>query len=216
MKRFIYICVLIVGASLLGSNAIVAQNNATAEAVVKRAISELKKRAYHSSFSLIYYNATTEKEDMQIGKCTMQGRQFKMEMSGIETIFDGKYQWVFVAADNEVTLSQPTADELNESNPMAMVEHYSTTHRINYAESRNKDYEIINFFPKVDTKNVEYFKITLKINKRSFLPRQLVIWQRNGDKISFTWDSMKAIATNGDTFKFIKANYPNVVVNDMR
>ena len=101
MKRFIYICVLIVGASLLGSNAIVAQNNATAEAVVKRAISELKKRAYHSSFSLIYYKQLRKRGYAGLCKCNYAGRQFKMRCRYENLLCS--YQWCF-GADTSYTV----------------------------------------------------------------------------------------------------------------
>lgn len=186
---------------------IFAQNNA--ERRVKAALSELKHSAYEGKFSLMYYNEMSDITDKQSGEITLMGNKFCIVLGGNETKFDGKTQWVFVSEYNEVSITEPTVDELKEISPLAMIEHYVAKDKI----SEGKDGEI-NFYP-TQPKESEYFRIELRLNK-SNLPTRLVIHQKNGDKITLVWDSLNKTKVSSDYFVFDVRKYPNVEVNDLR
>ena len=186
---------------------IFAQNNA--ERRVKAALSELKHSAYEGKFSLMYYNEMSDITDKQSGEITLMGNKFRIVLGGNETQFDGKTQWVFVSEYNEVSITEPTVDELKEISPLAMIEHYVAKDKI----SEGKDGEI-NFYP-TQPKESEYFRIELRLNK-SNLPTRLVIHQKNGDKITLVWDSLNKTKVSSDYFVFDVRKYPNVEVNDLR
>lgn len=186
---------------------IFAQNNA--ERRVKAALSELKHSAYEGKFSLMYYNEMSDITDKQSGKITLMGNKFRIVLGGNETMFDGKTQWGFVSEYNEVSITEPTVDELKEISPLAMIEHYVAKDKI----SEGKEGEI-NFYP-TQPKESEYFRIELRLNK-SNLPTRLVIHQKNGDKITLVWDSLNKTKVSSDYFVFDVRKYPNVEVNDLR
>lgn len=186
---------------------IFAQNNA--ERRVKAALSELKHSAYEGKFSLMYYNEMSDITDKQSGEITLMGNKFRIVLGGNETKFDGKTQWVFVSEYNEVSITEPTVEELKEISPLAMIEHYVAKDKI----SEGKEGEI-NFYP-TQPKESEYFRIELRLNK-SNLPTRLVIHQKNGDKITLVWDSLNKTKVSSDYFVFDVRKYPNVEVNDLR
>ena len=129
--------------------------------------------------------------------------------SANETKFDGRTQWVFVSEYNEVSITEPTKEELREINPLAMIEYYVSKDKISQGEDG-----AINFYP-TDPKESEYFRIELRLNK-SNLPTRLVIHQKNGDKITLVWDSLNKTKVDDEYFAFDVAKYPNVEVNDLR
>ena len=92
---------------------IFAQNNA--ERRVKAALSELKHSAYEGKFSLMYYNEMSDITDKQSGEITLMGNKFRIVLGGNETKFDGKTQWVFVSEYNEVSITEPTVEELKDT-----------------------------------------------------------------------------------------------------
>lgn len=186
-----------------------AQNDREAERRVKAVVSELKQSAYEGRFTLLYYNAQSETTDKQSGDLTIKGNKFRMTLGANETKFDGKTQWVFVSEFNEVSITEPTTDELKEINPLVMIEHYVEKDRISEGEDG-----AINFYP-TDPKSSEYFRIELRLNK-SNLPTRLVIHQKNGDKITLVWDSLNKAKVDDAYFYFDVAKYPNVEVNDLR
>ena len=186
-----------------------AQNDREAERRVKAVVSELKQSVYEGRFTFLYYNAQSETTDKQSGDLTIKGNKFRMTLGANETKFDGKTQWVFVSEFNEVSITEPTTDELKEINPLVMIEHYVEKDRISEGEDG-----AINFYP-TDPKSSEYFRIELRLNK-SNLPTRLVIHQKNGDKITLVWDSLNKTKVDDEYFAFDVAKYPNVEVNDLR
>ena len=186
-----------------------AQNDREAERRVKAVVSELKQSVYEGRFTLLYYNAQSETTDKQSGDLTIKGNKFRMTLGANETKFDGRTQWIFVSEYNEVSITEPTKEELREINPLAMIEYYVSKDKISQGEDG-----AINFYP-TDPKESEYFRIELRLNK-SNLPTRLVIHQKNGDKITLVWDSLNKTKVNDDYFVLDVAKYPNVEVNDLR
>lgn len=184
-----------------------AQNSA--ERRVKAAVTELKRSAYEGQFTLLYYSSANDATDKQSGEITLKGNKFRITLGGNETKFDGKTQWMFVSEYNEVSITEPTLDELKEVSPLAMIEHYVAKDRISEGEDG-----VINFYP-TEPKSSEYFRIELRLDKMN-LPTRLVIHQKNGDKITLVWDSLNKAKVDDAYFAFEVAKYPNVEVNDLR
>lgn len=203
MKKIIFILFAVLPFVLF------AQNDREAERRVKVVVSELKQSAYEGRFTLLYYNAQSETTDKQSGDLTIMGNKFRMTLGANETKFDGRTQWVFVSEYNEVSITEPTKEELREINPLAMIEYYVSKDKISQGEDG-----AINFYP-TDPKDSEYFRIELRLNKEN-LPTRLVIYQKNGDKITLVWDSLNKTKVNDDYFVLDVAKYPNVEVNDLR
>lgn len=203
MKKIIFILFAVLPFVLF------AQNDREAERRVKAVVSELKQSAYDGRFTLLYYNAQSETTDKQSGDLTIKGNKFRMTLGANETKFDGRTQWVFVSEYNEVSITEPTKEELREINPLAMIEYYVSKDKISQGEDG-----AINFYP-TDPKESEYFRIELRLNKAN-LPTRLVIYQKNGDKITLVWDSLNKTKVNDDYFVLDVAKYPNVEVNDLR
>lgn len=193
-----------------------AKNDPQAATIAKRAIAQLKKSAYKANFAFVYYNASNETTDVNRGEITIDKLLFRVMLNGIETKFDGLTQWVYMSENNEVTISEPTRDELVESNPMMMIEHYYELHRVNMDNEQPDGAFAINFFPK-NPKTCDFFKIHFIIDEETYMPREMVMSQRNGDKVTLKWEAFAPIDDcPKSTFTFNVAEYPNVVVNDMR
>jgi outer membrane lipoprotein-sorting protein len=203
MKKIIFILFAVLPLVLF------AQNDREAERRVKSVVSELKQSTYEGRFTLLYYNAQSETTDKQSGDLTIKGNKFRMTLGSNETKFDGKTQWVFISEYNEVSVTEPTKEELREINPLAMIEYYVEKDKISQGDDG-----VINFYP-TDPKNSEYFRIELRLNKVN-LPARLVIHQKNGDKITLVWDSLNKTKVSDEYFTFDVVKYPNVEVNDLR
>lgn len=186
-----------------------AQNDKEAERRVKAVVSELKLSAYEGRFTFLYYNAQSETTDKQSGDLTIKGNKFRMTLGANETKFDGRTQWVFVSEYNEVSITEPTKEELREINPLAMIEYYVAKDKISQGDNG-----VINFYP-IEPKGSEYFRIELRLNQLN-LPTRLVIHQKNGDKITLVWDSLNKTKISDSYFVFDVDKYPNVEVNDLR
>ena len=203
MKKIIFILFAILPLIMF------AQNDKEAERRVKTVVSELKQSVYEGRFTLLYYNAQAETTDKQLGDLTIKGDKFRMTLGANETKFDGRTQGVFVSEYNEVSITEPTKEELQEINPLAMIEYYVSKDKISQSDDG-----AINFYP-TNPKESEYFRIELRLNKTN-LPSRLVIHQKNGDKITLIFDSLNKTKVSDDCFVFDVVKYPNVEVNDLR
>lgn len=191
-------------------------NEKEAERLVNDAVKLLKKNAHSSRFELNYYMASTEQSDVKIGKVDLKGRLFRIELLDTEIKFNGKTQWTYVASDNEVTITQPSQSDLQESNPMSMIEAMMLNNRIAFNEKKMvSGCYVINMFPNAP-KKAEYFKIVLYIAQQTGLPKKIVIYQRNGDKITMNFLDLRKVQYQSSNFVFKTSEYPNVTINDLR
>ena len=63
------------------------------------------------------------------GTATIEGARFVFDTPVIEVWFDGTTQWTLLKGSDEVSITEPTSDELMESNPFAILTNYSGTYR---------------------------------------------------------------------------------------
>lgn len=215
MKRF-YVLLALLSAFVFSAELPAQGSDKRAERIVSTTVTRLKRSPLKCDFSLVYYDGRNQTNEVQKGHFIMDAEKLRLTMSGIETIFDGKTQWVYMASNNEVTITEPTPEEMKDISPIVMIDYYTADHRIVMdAEASNDEYAVINFYP-VDLSEAEYFRISLKVKKESELPVKLVIWQRNADTITFNWENIEPVKVDGDSFSFRQEEYPNVVVNDLR
>ena len=207
MKKLFLLILCIVHCALCFD--VVAQNDREAERKVNAAVAELKRSAYEGRYTLLIYNAESELVDKQSGDITLKGNRFRLTLAGNETKYDGKTQWMYMSEYNEVSVTEPTTDELRELNPLVMIEHYVATDRIAMGENGE-----INFYPQTP-KGSEYFKVELHLNRLN-LPTRLIVHQSNGNKITIHFEELRKSSVDNSFFVFDVSKYPNVEVNDLR
>ena len=116
--------------------------------------------------------------------------------------------------NNEVSVSEPTPAEQRESNPLLLVRDYAQTHRVGFDEDKNADNFMVCLYPTI-AKQVEYFRIKLSIDKKTYALRRIEFCQRNADRIILTIDSQQPLPKEFK-FAFDQAQHPYVEVNDLR
>lgn len=217
MKKILLLLTLVLAAEVMASAQTKAYGNEPeAERMVRQAIANLKKSAYASRFTIDYYSEVDKSTDSKVGKVDLKGSAFHLELYDTEIRFNGKTQWTYVAADNEVTITQPSKADLKESNPMSLIDATLEDNRVAFSEKRRQaGSRIINCFP-YEPKKVEYFKIVLYIDELNQLPRKIIIHQRNGDRVTMSFLDLHKISFVPSNYVFNKAEYPKVTVNDLR
>ena len=129
------------------------------------------------------------------GTITMQGRQFALSMFGMEAAFDGKTLYMYTADRDELSLTNPSEQELVEANPFLYARALTDVCEITEREGsdgktpitvitltpRDQSFGINRFTLKVRTADLapvlveikEGKKIsTLKLNNPKFVPEQ--------------------------------------------
>lgn len=212
MKQFF--CIVV--ALMIGSFAF-AQETQQAKQVLLSSVTYIQKTPLKVAFNLAYINTRTSEKQQKQGTLLVYGKKFCVTMVDMETFFDGKTQWVFVPVTNEVTITEPSEQELCEINPLLLVSDCARTHKIVFEENapENRSLWYICLYP-LD-KLADYFQIKIHLSKKDKSPQYIEISQKNGDKISFTCTSCMVLQSLPEsTFFFNVKNHPAVEINDLR
>ena len=150
------------------------------------------------------------------GYLIMKGEKFYLNNQSIQSWYDGKTQWSYVADTEEVNISHPTPEELQGINPYYILMRYKTDFNYRYIgkQSRNgvEGHEIV-LTPK-HSGNQEIIRIFIS---KAHHPLAMKI-EQNGQAISEI--NIANFETNqrleDKMFQFNKSLYPNAEVIDLR
>ena len=190
MKRTFFIF-LIVFCSL----SVNAQTDSQAKATLDKVSAFLQKSAITTDFYIIYENAQTNESEKKAGKLKLKGNKFTLSTEELELFFDGKTQWTLMKELNEVSISEPTKEEMLQLNPILIVNEFGKTHHVQFDADSEKDKVnfLLNLFPKEnkfdhfkvvivvqkDTKQVKKLVFDTKMVRRLFLSRAILTRQQN-------------------------------------
>lgn len=210
MKRFIYsICLLAFSITALFS-----QNNTDAERIITSTIAQAKTKAIKTNFTL----SVSEKNSLNLqsttGSFTIKGSKFILEMAEMKAWFDGKTQWAYSEQLNEVSITEPTIQELAEINPISIISAYKTKSSIQFSKTKSKENHIILMTSKAksDINNVE-----VTINKTSGNLISIKLFNANKTTTLLTLNGYQKGINLADTeFAFKKEKYKGITINDLR
>lgn len=182
----------------------------TADAVLKKAAAKI------SGGEGISANFTLVSGGLKVtGTIKGSGKKFAVESSASSTWYDGKSMWTYNSRSGETTVMTPSAQELAEANPLALVHSYGNLFTAAFAKTQKPGNKVIVLSPK--SKKNGYKSVHVTISEANGLPAHLVIIPQSGQKIEVSISK----ATTGRTFSssaftYPKAKYPNAEIVDLR
>lgn len=212
MKHTIFI--LFVALCSLAANA---QTDSQAKSTLDKISAFLQKSVITTDFYIIYENAQTNESEKKIGKLKLKGNRFFLSMESLDLFFDGKTQWTFMKDLNEVSISEPTKEEMLQLNPMLMINEFGKTHNVQFDADSEKDKQnfLFNLFPK--EKTFDHFKVAIVVQKDTKQVKKISIRYKNGTSTTFVSSNFNSAAKLIDSdFVFDDKKYPNVEINDLR
>ena len=160
------------------------------------------------------YSLTGTNQISGSGTITLAGERFAMTSPKMSVWYDGTTQWTYSAADNEVNVSEPTAAELQQINPFAIINSFRQTYSAKTLSS-TKTSAKIQLTAKSTKADIRIATVT--VNLSTMLPTQVQLKLASGQTVTLTISNAKignALAI--DTFRFPKAKYPRAEVIDLR
>ena len=150
------------------------------------------------------------------GFLLLKGEKFYFNNGNIQSWYDGKTQWSYVADTEEVNISHPTPEELQGINPYLILMRYKTDFDYTYKGSQTRNgvngHEIV-LTPK-HSDNGELIRIFVSNTSQ---PLAMKI-EQNGQtlsEINVTSFKSNQKLENG-MFQFNKSLYPNAEIIDLR
>ena len=147
------------------------------------------------------------------GYIKLQRQKFVINMGGSITWFDGKTMWTYVKANEEVNVSNPSADAVAKMNPYAFLSFYKKGYTAKMGKSSTKENEVV----LTGKQGSPFKKVVVRINKSTKYPSVITMTSSKGTVTTIRCNSfLKNQKYTTATFQFNKKNYPNVEVVDLR
>lgn len=210
MKFGLSITVLIF--SIVGLSA---QKNADAERVINNLLTSVRTTAIKTNFVL----STTQKNAVNSqpvsGNFVMKGNKFMLDMDETKAWFDGKTQWTYVHSDKEVSITEPTVEELAQVNPMAILASYKAKSTLRFGKTKTANYQCVEFIPK--NKKDDFVKVEVHLNKATKALEVIKMLDKKGiTTLLVLTNYQQASKIADDSFVFNKAKFKGVTINDLR
>ncbi|HCN84541.1 MAG TPA: gliding motility protein [Sphingobacteriaceae bacterium] len=202
------------------SNFVSAQTDATAKAILAQV--SKKYRSYDiikTDFTYTLDNPQAKMKETQAGTIYVKSKtnKYKIILKDQELISDGKTQWNYLKTDKEVQVSNFENDP-NSINPAKIFTIYEKGYKYVSSDDtkiNGKIYNVIDLTP-LDTKS-SYFKIRLNIDRTTRQIGSAVIFDKNGNKYTYTIGSFTPnFKASESIFTFDAKQHPGVEVVDLR
>ena len=131
--------------------------NATA---LDRFLQKMENTTFRAKFTLTIAESAAHPET-HTGRITMRGRAFYINLLNTEASYDNKNFYVYSMETKELTISEPTKEELLDSNPLLYARELSKVCKVS-EKATNAGITIITLVPKDQSKGIQRFELTLK------------------------------------------------------
>ncbi len=192
-----------------------AQKITDAEALITNLINSLKSSAFRTEFTLSVGQKNAVNSQSMSGKFVMNGKKFHIDSDIVKVWYDGKTQWGLNTEAKEVSISEPTEQELIETNPLTILAAYKSKCNIRFSKTKSIRYDIVELVPKV--KNNDFILIEVRIDKTTKNPYSISVTEKNGNvSLLMLTNYQKSVKVTDAEFIFDKAKFKGVTVNDLR
>lgn len=148
------------------------------------------------------------------GSLTISGNKFQFAAGDISVWYNGKTQWALSRSAEEVSITEPTASELVESNPFTLISKHKQLFNAKLTSSTKNVY-VVNLTPK--NRHSQIRTATISIDARTFMPKSLDCTLSDNSKISVKVSSVsKGKALPASYFIFNPKAHPDLEVIDLR
>lgn len=145
------------------------------------------------------------------GTICLSGKKYKVTTNEMITWFDGKTQWTYVPANEEVNVTEPTAAEQASMNPYSFLSLYKKGY--NYTMKKNGTSYEVHLKAENQRSSIPEVKVTIT---KEYLPTSVSL--RQGQQ----WATISISSLQGNqqfpasTFTFPKSKYPKAEIIDLR
>lgn len=160
-----------------------------------------------TNLSIITENKSTK------GSMVLAGDRFSFSAGQISVWFDGTTLWSYSANTNEVNVSEPTDEELQEINPFVFIKSARKDYKPRLVSSDDKTY-LVELMPMSTA--VQMKKIELRISKNTSLPTAINLYTPDASyKITLS-NTAVGKPLPDISFQFDESLFPTAEIIDLR
>lgn len=148
------------------------------------------------------------------GRISFAGDKFTMTSPQILTWYDGKTQWSYNKELNEVSISEPTAQELSQINPFVIINNFRNGFT---ATSLTAPKGFLKLQLKSKEADTDVAEAIVTLNEKTMMPTQIQLTTSDKQEITILLTSVTiGRKYNIKAFQFHAPNYPGVQTVDLR
>lgn len=180
-----------------------------------------KFRTYKSpqaNFTYKIENAQGKALSTKKGTVKMKGSRYRVSIPGMEIFSDGKINWNYDKAANEVTVKDIDVNSGELSPQKLFTSFYDKDFLYKLNGEKKEGGKVVQEIEMTPTnKNRPFHKVYLLIDKATKTLYSARILEKTGNRYSYTINTFQpAVAMTDGDFVFNKAKYPGVEVVDLR
>ena len=155
-------------------------------------------------------------ESNERGELWIKGEKFYLNCAGIQTWYNGQTQWSYVEANEEVNISTPTLEELQQINPYLLMKSYKSGYNYQYKGNRTINHQTGYEIVLTPLKQQDISSITLLISTE-YIPLYIKIEQNHLSSVEFYITTFQESPDLSDEwFTFDKNKFPDAEIIDLR
>ncbi|MBR6640426.1 MAG: hypothetical protein IKL35_08715 [Muribaculaceae bacterium] len=148
------------------------------------------------------------------GEIKIYGDKFFLSTTQLSIWYDGRTQWTYSTETNEVNITEPTVEELQQVNPFAIINSFRNQYNATLLKSANSIYRIQ--LTPLKSGNTSISKAVITLNASTLYPTEIALTIDN-NIITIKTKNIKAIkSVSHQTFVFDNKKYPNAEIIDLR
>ncbi len=175
--------------------------------------------AAEAQFEIGTFKGTTPISQAVKGKMLVQKEKLYIETPEMLTWYDGKTQWSLLKGSNEVNVSTPSEEEVQQMNPYSFIGIYKQGFRLNKSDADyhgTPAHEI-----RMLSNNKKGYngihEVRITIDKKSLLPLCIRFKTKKNTWTRIRISELKSsAAANNEKFRFNAKEYPGLEVIDLR
>ena len=196
-----------------------AQDDAKSRAILDKMIQQAKG---YTSFQAAFTSRLQSKQDgldvKQSGTIKVKGKKFHLVLDDNTIISDGATLWTYSSEMNEVSINDPSEMD-QDLDPSTLFTRYESGFKSQFVEEKTENgatVQVLKLFP-TDPARRAFHTVILHVDKASSEPRMVKILYKDGNEVTYTLTKFTPnVALDDGLFRFDKAKYPGVEVNDLR
>jgi len=148
----------------------------------------------------------------------MKGDMFRLFMPDMRIWYDGETQWTYLVRANEVNISTPSDDDVQQFNPMSVLRGYGKRFKASYIGESTSDRGKMADDVRLSSKGGgDIESVDMQIERGSSLPVRLMVVMINGASTAIRISKLTTGVNQTDkAFKFDAKDYPGVTEVDLR
>jgi len=193
-----------------------AQNDPKAKAILDKMSAKYSDiPGFTATFTQTLENKMEDITDTFKGEIVVSGDKFKADVAGQLIVNNNETVWTYLRDVNEVTINNYDA-EAGEMNPSKIYKAYQKGYKYLYmAGEGNAQYHVIDLVP--ENKDESFYKIRLKIDKKTNLLDKWTIFDRAGNIFNYEVTNFKVDdSLTDEDFVFDPSEHPGIEVLDFR